>query len=66
MDQELLTSIEGYCKARGIAEATLSRLACNNSTVIERLREDGNVTYRIVQKLRAYMRDNPPRGNGAE
>ena len=65
MDDELLNTVESYCERRGIAEATLSRLACNNSTVVKRLREKGNVTYRTAQTLRKYMRDNPPK-NGAE
>ena len=65
MDQDTVCWIEAYCAAVGMSEATFGGKAAGSSTFVKRLRL-GKVSIEKLNDAKAYMRDNPPRGNGAE
>ncbi len=60
----LIREIEAYCRRKGTAESTFGRRAVNDGKFVSRLREGKSVTLRTLNRVRTYMHDNPPSGNG--
>jgi hypothetical protein len=61
MIKQLLSEAEAYCGAAGIKLATLGYYATNDTRLFARLRSGGECLPRTAEKVRAYMRDNPPK-----
>lgn len=59
MENEILIEAQAYCDARRISPATLGIYAVNNAHLLKRI-EAGRAFPATIQKLRNYMRDNPP------
>jgi len=57
--EQLLRSIEAWCRATGTAESTFGRQAVNDGKLVARLREGKSVTLKTLQRLRAYMQAHP-------
>jgi len=51
----LISEIEQYCRAHGVAESTFGRRAVNDGKFVGRLRDGKGVTTRIVEKVRDFM-----------
>ncbi|EGJ20417.1 hypothetical protein RSWS8N_00025 [Cereibacter sphaeroides WS8N] len=52
---DLLSEIENYAAARGIAPATVTSRAVGNSRLYGRLKAGGSCTIRIADELRRFM-----------
>jgi hypothetical protein len=61
MIKQLLSEAEAYCEAAGIKLATLGYYATNDTRLFARLQAGGECLPRTAAKVRAYMRDNPPK-----
>lgn len=57
---DLASQIKAYADQRGIAPATVTSRAVQNSRLYKRLSEGGSCTMRIAQRLRDFMAANPP------
>jgi hypothetical protein len=55
---DLITEIEEFASAHGIAPATVTSRAVNNSRLYRRLKDGSGCTMRIAERLRAYMNCN--------
>ena len=67
--QTLIAEIEDYCRRGGCAESTFGRLAVNDGKFVGRIRNGGRVTTRTMERVRAFMRDQPApssSGNGRD
>jgi hypothetical protein len=53
--QDLLTEIEAFCRAQGMAESTFGRQALNDGKFVGRLRRGSRVTRPTMQKARDFM-----------
>ncbi len=68
---DLLTEIEGYLArasqaGKPIAETKFGLLAVNDGKLVSRLRaKPQGITLRTVERVRQWMRDNPPTGQAA-
>jgi hypothetical protein len=58
--QRLLAEIADYCRTAAMAESTFGRLAVNDGKLASRLRFGGRVTTYTVDRIRAFMSENPP------
>lgn len=58
---DLLSEISAYCEAVGIKPTTLGRYTVNDGSFVSRLQAGGECLPRTAAKVRAYMRDNPPK-----
>lgn len=65
-EQEVLDTIEGYVRARGIAETTFGRLAVNDGKLVGRLRRGEGITLATVRRIQQYIEDNPAAMQAAE
>jgi hypothetical protein len=61
MIKQLLSEAEAYCGAVGIKLATLGYYATNDTRLFARLKSGGECLPRTAEKVRAYMRANPPK-----
>ena len=60
MTHDLLTAAKAYCETCDIKLATLARYATgHNYTVFARLEAGGNIEPQTVERIWAYMADNP-------
>lgn len=61
MDTEaLIAEIDAYCGQAGISPATLGRQAGQGGNFYKRLREGRRSWPETMEKVRQYMRENPP------
>ena len=60
MIEEFLTEARTYCKKRGIKLGVLGYYAVNNSKLLPHLAGGGDCQVRTIERVRKYMRDNPP------
>ncbi len=60
MIDEFLTEARAYCKARNIKLATLGRYAVDDKEPFPRLERGGQCYPRTMDRVRAYMAENPP------
>ena len=56
----LLSEIEAFLHAKGLAASAFGRLAANDTALVMRLRDGSDVTTRTVDRLRQFMRDYRP------
>lgn len=56
---EFLAEIDTYCRAAGMAVTPFGTAAVGDPGFVTRLKKGGDVTLRVVEKVRAFMRDNP-------
>lgn len=54
---DIISEIEAFAAARGIAPATVTSKAVGNSRLYHRMKEGGGCTIKIAEKLREYMAD---------
>lgn len=52
---DLLSEIEAFCEAAGIAEATFATRAARDGKFVKRLRAGAGVTTVTVDRVRAYI-----------
>lgn len=57
---EFLSEINAYCHAAGMAVTPFGTAAVGDPGFVPRLKRGGDVTLRVVEKVRAFMRDHPP------
>ena len=57
--EEVLTRIDVWCAATGTSPRQLGYKACNSGNAVRRLRRGESVTLDTVDKLIAFMSDNP-------
>jgi hypothetical protein len=60
MMSDLISEMKSYCDRSGTAASTLGRRALGDPSFVSRLRGGGECLPRTVERVRAYMRDNPP------
>jgi hypothetical protein len=58
--EKLLAEVEAYLEATGWTDADLGLRAMNNSAFVFRLRGGRNFRIDTVDRIRKFMRDNPP------
>lgn len=61
MIEDFLSEAEAYCAQAGIKLATLGYYANSDTRLFSRLQSGGECLPRTMEKVRAYMRDNPPK-----
>jgi hypothetical protein len=66
MMSDLISEMKSYCDRSGTAASTLGRRALGDPSFVSRLRGGGECLPRTVEKVRAYMRANPPAASKAE
>lgn len=57
---EFLAEIDRYCRETGMAVTPFGAAAVGDPSFVTRLRRGGDVTLRVVEKVRAFMREHPP------
>src|SRR5690349_11896389 len=57
---KIVREIASYCQKTGLAESTFGRLAINDGKLVARLRDGGRITTTTLDRLRAFMAENPP------
>lgn len=57
---DLITEIEKYALSQGIAPATVTSRAVQNSRLYHRMKDGGGCNLIIAERLRAYIAANPP------
>jgi SAM-dependent methyltransferase len=57
---KIVRDIATYCQRTGLAESTFGRLAINDGKLVSRLRDGGRITTTTLDRLRAFMAENPP------
>ena len=62
----LISEIENYCRAAGVAESTFGRQAVNDGKFVGRLRQGKGVTTATVARVRAYIAKSGPPGGELE
>jgi hypothetical protein len=60
MMSDLISEMKSYCDRSGTAASTLGRRALGDPSFVSRLRGGGQCLPRTVERVRAYMRANPP------
>lgn len=64
MSNDILTQFTdecaAYCAQRGIGLSSLGAYAVNDNSLFSRLDAGGQCLPRTMQRVRDYMRDNPP------
>tara|TARA_B100002003_G_scaffold227027_1_gene234295 strand:+ start:2451 stop:2666 length:216 start_codon:yes stop_codon:yes gene_type:complete len=60
-NQALLDEIETYCRSTGLSPSTVCLRAAGNGHLPKRLQSGGECLPRTMEKVRAYMRENPPK-----
>lgn len=60
MIEQFLTEAQAYCEARGIKPATLGQYAVDDKHLLPRLARGGQCYPRTIERVRAYMAQNPP------
>jgi hypothetical protein len=58
--EEVLEEIEAYLEAMGWSAAYLGVKAMGNSAFVIRLRNGRNIRVDTVDRIRKFMRENPP------
>lgn len=56
---EFLAEIDTYCRETGMAVTPFGTAAVGDPGFVPRLKRGGDVTLRVVEKVRAFMRDHP-------
>ena len=51
----LLARVEEFCRSRRMSEATFGLRAANESRLVKRLREGGNLTLSTADKVEAFI-----------
>ena len=62
---DIIKEITDYSLKVGLSSATVCRRAVGNSRLPARLQAGQSCTIRTLEKLRAYMAENPPKAGGA-
>lgn len=62
----LLEEISDYCVRASTAPSTFGRRAVGDPSFVSRLQSGGECLPRTMEKVRAYMRANPPQATEAE
>jgi hypothetical protein len=57
--EDLIEEIAGYCRRVGMAESTFGRRAVNDGKFVSRLRYNGSVTPATVERVRAFIEQDP-------
>ncbi|MFQ5535612.1 MAG: hypothetical protein ACE5EM_12415 [Sphingomonadales bacterium] len=57
---DLISEIREYCRQAGLAETTFGRRAMNDGKFVGRLAGGAGITMASIERIRAYIRDNPP------
>jgi len=58
--EDIISEIEAFAAARGIAPSTVTSKAVSNSRLYERLKRGGGCTLRTAEKIRAFMIASSP------
>ena len=58
--RDFLSDIDAYLAERRISETALGKAAVNDGKFVSRIRSGKGVTVRLVERVREYMRENPP------
>ncbi len=61
----LIQAIEAFAAKRGIAPATVTSRAVNNSRLYHRLLDGGDCTTEIARKIADYIADDAPQAGAA-
>lgn len=56
---DLLTEIKDYCARVGIKTSTFGRYVVGDGKLVSRLEAGNQIMPRTMERVRAYMRDNP-------
>jgi hypothetical protein len=64
MEPNIIEEIRDYCERAGISPSTLGVRVLGNSRFYDRIQKRFEKTEQDVEKLRAYMRENPPAEHG--
>lgn len=59
MIEQFITDARAYCAARGIKLVTLGRYAVDDKELFPRLLRGGQCLPRTMDRVRAYMAENP-------
>ncbi len=62
---ELIRAIEGFADAHGIAPATVTSRAVGNSRLYRRLKDGGDCTTEVLQRVVAHMNEALQNQRGA-
>lgn len=57
---DILLSIKNHCEAARISESTFGLRAVNDGKLVDRLKSGGTITLGTLQKIKDFMRCNPP------
>lgn len=57
-EAELLTRIESYCAANGMAESTFGRRVVNDGKLVDRLRAGKSITLETLRKIEAALAEH--------
>lgn len=60
MIDEFISEAVVYCERRNIKLATLGAYSVGDRTLFSRLKNNGQCLPRTMDRVRSYMRDNPP------
>lgn len=61
----LIDEIDAYCSRTGLSASTVCLRAVGNAHLPARLKAGGQCLPRTADRVRAYMRDNPPKTDEA-
>lgn len=69
---DIISEIQGFCRANNLAESTFGRLAVGNSKLMNRLRDGKGVTLKTARRIQEYINThngsnttNPDRTGGS-
>jgi hypothetical protein len=55
---DLLAEIEKFCREQNMSEKTFGAYALNNSKLVQRLRDGGDIRIGTYNKVQAYIKGN--------
>lgn len=58
IQEVVLEEVDGFTRATGMAESTLSNRAVKDSRFVRRLREGKNCSVHTLERLRDFMRND--------
>jgi hypothetical protein len=59
MKEQFIKDATAYCAAKGIVLKQLSKRAVDDTTLFDRLQTTGRVTLAQIERIQAYMLENP-------
>lgn len=62
---DLLKEIAAYTRRAGMAESTFGLRAVNDGKLVARLSDGGRIWPETIDRVRSFMRENPPASEAA-